>query len=166
MLKPPKSGETADVIILFFSSKTDSSVKGKVNERVGSNGDAVIFLFFPEFRGRDTFVSLEVAAEGGLVRESEADGYLLHGQLWLMTKQGLGLNHDIAANPLAGGDACLLFDDGGKVFGSKAEQVSIETHFTTFAEVLYNGLVETDEEFLPRRQWAVFLSVFTAVILQ
>ena len=31
--------ETADVIILFFSLKTDSSVKGKVNERVGSNGD-------------------------------------------------------------------------------------------------------------------------------
>ena len=38
MLKPPKSGETADVIILFFSSKTDSSVKGKVNERVGCAG--------------------------------------------------------------------------------------------------------------------------------
>lgn len=74
-----------------------------------------LFLFFPEFRGRDTFVSLEVAAEGGLVRESEAEGYLLHGQLLLMAKQGLGLNHDIVADPVAGIDACLLFDDRGKL---------------------------------------------------
>ena len=31
--------ETADVRILFFMSKTDLSVKGKVSEMGGSNGD-------------------------------------------------------------------------------------------------------------------------------
>lgn len=72
----------------------------------------------------------------------------MHSQLVLMAKQGLGLNHDIVANPVAGIDACLLLDDGGKMFGRKAEQVGIETHFTVFTEVLYDGLVETYEEFL------------------
>ena len=101
-----------------------------------------------------------------MVGKAETEGYLLYGQTLLISKVGLGLNHDIVADPVAGIDACLLFDDGGKMLGSKAEQVSIETHFTAFAEMLYDSLVETDEEFLSVRERTILRAALTTVVLQ
>ena len=56
-------------------------------------------------------------APGMNVEMSKAEGYLLNSEPLLVQEQGLCLNHYIVVDPLAGGDACLLLDYGGKVLG-------------------------------------------------
>ena len=69
-------------------------------------------------------------------------GNLLDVETAAMVKQMLGLQHDIAVDPLAGADASFLFDERGKILGREVEHSGIEGHFTRLAEVLDDSRVE------------------------
>ena len=73
---------------------------------------------------------------------------MLHGQMPMATEQGLGLNHDMVANPVAGINACQLLDNCAEVLGSEVKHVGVEAYFTAFSVVFYNSLVKMDKEFL------------------
>lgn len=117
----------------------------------------------PVLRGRQSGVGLEVAAERGLVGESEVMGNLLNGHLTVMAQHGFGLDDDVTIDPLEGSSARLQLDDSGKVLGREVEQVGIETHLAALTVMLFDGVVERGEEFFARR-WAVCLNAVLAPI--
>ena len=99
----------------------------------------VVFSVF--FRRQSGFF-FEEAAEGGLFREAQMVGNLLDVEAAAMVEQMLGLQHDVAVDPLAGADACFLFDERGKILGREVEHSGIEGHFTRLAEMLDDSRVE------------------------
>ena len=78
----------------------------------------------PVFRRRHPRVLLEVAAEEGLVREVQAEGNLLHGEV-RGAQQHLDFLDAAGVYQFLGRVARQVLEDGGEVAGGDAQLVGI-----------------------------------------
>ena len=113
-------------------------------------------ITFPELAGRHARFAAEVAAESGLLFETQHVGDGLHGEVATYMEQHLGLGHNVSVNPMSCGVSCFLFNDGAEMFGRQAGFLGIETHVTMLTEVLGEVVMELGADALVNTDFVQF----------